>query len=146
MMTNREELRQTLKEAMKSKNIKYHNYFENMIELIDDNVFNKMLSIEQKVTEDLEKKESEVHWKESTIKLYNKEIEGLKEKLQEKRGELQEKEEESIFKNVQTDMAKEAIRLFRAIAEIAKEDDECFRYASYVVYAFLNNTKENGCD
>lgn len=139
MMTNREELRQTLKEAMKSKDIKYHNYFENMIELIDDNVFNKMLSLEQKVTEDLEKKEREVYWKEATI-------EACKEKIEELKGKLQEKEEESIFKNVQTDMAKEAIRLFRAIAEIAKEDDECFKYASYVVYAFLNNTKENGCE
>lgn len=138
-MTNREELRQTLREAMKSKNVKYHNYFETMIELIDDNVFNKMLSLEQKVTEDLEKKEREVEWKELSIDAHKKEIAKLKK-------ELQETQEESIFKNVQTDMAKEAIRLFTAIAEIAKEDDECFKYASYVVYAFLNNTKENGCE
>lgn len=138
-MTNREELREILKEAMKSKNIKYHNYFENMIELIDDNVFNKMLSLEQKVTEDLRKKEIEVRFQELAIENYNAELQRLKK-------EFEKTQEESIFKNVQTDMAKEAIRLFTAIAEIAKEDDECFKYASYVVYAFLNNAKENGCE
>lgn len=137
MMTNREELREILKEAMKSKDVKYHNYFENMIELIDDNVFNKMLSLEQKVTEDLEKKEREVRFQEKSIENYSTEIQRLKK-------EFEETQEEIKFNNVQTDTAKEAIRLFSAIAEIAQEDDECFKYASYVVYAFLNNTKENG--
>ena len=139
MMTNREELREILKEAMKSKDVKYHNYFENMIELIDDNVFNKMLSLEQKVTEDLEKKEREVRFREKSIENYNAELQRLKK-------EFEKTQEEIEFNNVQTDTAKEAIRLFSAIAEIAKEDDECFRYASYIVYAFLNNAKENGCE
>jgi hypothetical protein len=139
MMTNREELRQTLKEAMKSKNIKYHNYFETFIELIDDTIFNKMLSLEEVIAEDLEKKEREIRCKEISIEKYKKEIERLKQTYQ-------ETQEESKFNNVQTDIAKEAIRLFTAIAEIAKEDDECFRYASYIVYAFLNNAKENGCE
>lgn len=129
MMTNREELRQTLREAMKSKNVKYHNYFETFIELIDDTIFNKMLSLDEVISEDLAKKEREVRSKEVTIERYEKEIERLKETYQ----------EEGIFKNVKTDMAKEAIRLFTAIAEIAKEDDDCFKYASYIVYAFLNN-------
>lgn len=139
MMTNREELREILKEAMKSKDIKYHSYFENMIELIDDNVFNKMLSIEQKVAEDLKNKERDVRLRELSIEEGNETIRRLKK-------EFEKTQEEIKFNNVQTDMAKEAIRLFMAIAEIAKEDDECFKYASYVVYAFLNNTKENGCE
>lgn len=136
MMANREELREILKEAMKSKDVKYHNYFETMIELIDDNVFNKMLSLEQKVTEDLERKEREVRFREKSIENYSTEIQRLKK-------EFEETQEEIKFNNVQTDTAKEAIRLFSAIAEIAQEDDECFKYASYVVYAFLNNANAN---
>jgi hypothetical protein len=124
---------------MKSKNIKYHNYFETFIELIDDTIFNKMLSLEEVIAEDLEKKEREIRCKEISIEKYKKEIERLKQTYQ-------ETQEESKFNNVQTDIAKEAIRLFSAIAEIAKEDEECFRYASYIVYAFLNNAKENGCE
>jgi hypothetical protein len=139
MMTNREELREILKEAMKSKDIKYHSYFENMIELIDDNVFNKMLSLEQKVAEDLKNKERDVRLQELSIEEGNEAIRRLKK-------EFEKTQEEVKFNNVQTDTAKEAIRLFSAIAEIAKEDDECFRYASYIVYAFLNNAKENGCE